>query len=169
MEEEIEYRNKIRLAKDWLELLLTPNYPAEIYMLKPEECSDSMLLGELCYKPTLFCKTDEKHTIDDAVPLERIISRYPVVLLASDEIEDCYELVYEGSHSMRPEVCLWEVLYNNGIIKKTAKRYAAMKLYTSPHAVEIIVSNISWSENSLNKAKELIEKALGQKPLINFL
>jgi len=167
MEQEVEYRNKIKLAKDCLESLLTQNYPAEIYMLKPEECSESMLLEELWYRPTLFCKTDEKHTVDDALPLERI-SWYPVVPLSPEEIDDSYELVYEGSYSMKPDVCLWEVLYKNGIIKKTAKKYAGMKLYTSPHAVEIIVSNISWSDDSLDKTKKLIEKALSQKPLSNF-
>jgi hypothetical protein len=159
---EKEYRREVNVAIRQLEALLSSNYPARIYMLDPESCSDYELIQQLYGRPRLFCEIDDKHTADDAIPLERICW-YPVEHLSAQEMDDNYLLVYEGANSMPPEVCLWPMLKQHRIIPTTAEKYSRMQLYTSPEAVKIIVSKIARKPENILIAENLIDSCLKQK------
>jgi hypothetical protein len=154
-----EYEKKVNLTDFFLLAKLTDNYPAEIYMIDPEHCSDHELVEQCLGKPKLYCIIDENHSEADFIPLQRIIRNYYLESVRRQDVDESYLKVYEGSFSQTPKICLWSVLREHKIIPKTAKLFSDANLYTSPHAVKIIVYNIAKPENAL-KAEKIIDECI---------
>ncbi len=154
-----EYKKKVNLALFKLPIKLTDDYPAKIFMVDPDYCSDYELIDQCLRRPTLYCLIDKKHTEADSIPLQRIIRNYSLENIGERDIDESYLNVYDGSYSQPPKVCLWSVLKKHKIIPKTAEIFSSAGLYTSPHAVKIIVYNIAKPENAL-KAERIIDECI---------